>query len=407
MYWEYNINIHKNCVIKINTYERVEKMNSIEQFLEPRDIYEKIGGNASELSQEEHGFICGLIKKYRLERIVELGVSGGGTSVLVLNCLQKLGMNDTKMFSIDLSRTYHFNTEKQCGFQIEEAREYLENIDNHTLILGKTLPEVIENITEEGKIDFLILDTTHYLPGELLDFAIALPFLTDNAVIVLDDISFWFEGENRWAFATKILFDLCIAEKYYAQTPDGFPKVAAFRLADKSSMWQKNLFDALSMPWSYYDKNQISFYKKIVSRYFSSEIQESFNKAVEINAQAIEKKKNIKPIIKYIMEKCKNVERVYIYGCGQRGRALLYFLEKNGINVDGMIVSDDRSKQQVNDFDTEILHISEVSMKNEPLILVAAADDEIRQNLDNLNIKYYDIPNYVFPFIKGYYEIMS
>ena len=38
-------------------------MKSIEQFLEPRDIYEKIGGNASELSQEEHGFICGLIKK--------------------------------------------------------------------------------------------------------------------------------------------------------------------------------------------------------------------------------------------------------------------------------------------------------------------------------------------------------
>ncbi len=51
-------------------------MKSIEQFLEPRDIYEKIGGNASELSQEEHGFICGLIKKYRPKRIVELGVSG-------------------------------------------------------------------------------------------------------------------------------------------------------------------------------------------------------------------------------------------------------------------------------------------------------------------------------------------
>ena len=46
-------------------------MKSIEQFLEPRDIYEKIGGNASELSQEEHGFICGLIKTYRPERIVE------------------------------------------------------------------------------------------------------------------------------------------------------------------------------------------------------------------------------------------------------------------------------------------------------------------------------------------------
>lgn len=382
-------------------------MKSIEQFLEPRDIYEKIGGNASELSQEEHGFICGLIKKYRPERIVELGVSGGGTSVLVLNCLQKLGMNDTKMFSIDLSRTYHFNTEKQCGFQIEEAKQYLKNIDNHTLILGKTLPEVIENITEEGKIDFLILDTTHYLPGELLDFAIALPFLSDDAVIVLDDISFWFEGENRWAFVTKILFDLCIAEKYYAQTPDGFPKVVAFRLTDKSSLWQKNLFDALSMPWNYYDENQIRCYNEIVNKYFQEEIQDSFSRAVKINSLAIKKKNNIKYVIKDILQNCSKANSVYIYGAGQRGRALLYFLKRSGIKIDGVLVSDDRSKNQCPDLDIDILHISEVSLEDMPLILVAAADEEVRFNLERLKIEYYDIPNYIFAFVKEYYEIMS
>lgn len=178
-------------------------MESIVNYMEPRDIYEKIGTNASELSEAEHGFICGLIKKYKPKKIVELGVSGGGTSILVLNCLQKLGLNDTKMYSVDLSETYHFNPDKKCGFQIDEAKPYLKNIDNHKLILGKILPEVIEDIAKDGKIDFVILDTTHYLPGELMDFAIAIPFLADNAVVVLDDTSFWFEGENRWAFATK------------------------------------------------------------------------------------------------------------------------------------------------------------------------------------------------------------
>lgn len=81
-------------------------MESIVNYMEPRDIYEKIGTNASELSEAEHGFICGLIRKYKPKKIVELGVSGGGTSVLVLNCLQKLGLNDTKMYSVDLSETY-------------------------------------------------------------------------------------------------------------------------------------------------------------------------------------------------------------------------------------------------------------------------------------------------------------
>ena len=333
-------------------------------------------------------------------------MSGGGTSVLILNCLQKLGMDDTEMYSVDLSYTYHLNPEKCCGFQIEEARPYLKNIDKHSLILGKTLPEVIENIAKNGKIDFMILDTTHYLPGELLDFAAALPFLTDNAVIVADDISFWFEGENRWAFATNVLFDLCTAEKYYAYTPDGFPKVAAFRLQDKSGKWQRNIFDALSLPWSYYDEKQIECYRKIVYKYFPEEIQESFNRAVEINAAAIGKKNNIKHVIRDIVNRCREANSVYIYGAGQRGSALMYFLKKNGIKINALIVSDDRSKSQAIDLNADIVHISEVPIDDVPLILVAAADGEIRINLDRLNIKYYDIPNYVFPFIKEYYEIM-
>lgn len=34
-------------------------MKSIEQFLEPRDIYEKIGGNASELLENKMNLIYG------------------------------------------------------------------------------------------------------------------------------------------------------------------------------------------------------------------------------------------------------------------------------------------------------------------------------------------------------------
>mgnify|MGYP005881600125 FL=1 len=266
-------------------------MESIVNYMEPRDIYEKIGTNASELSEAEHGFICGLIRKYKPKKIVELGVSGGGTSVLVLNCLQKLGLNDTKMYSVDLSETYHFNPDKKCGFQIDEAKPYLKNIDNHKLILGKILPEVIEDIAKDGKIDFIILDTTHYLPGELMDFAIAIPFLADNAVVVLDDTSFWFEGENRWAFATKVLFDLCISpNKYYAETPDGFSKIVGFTMPEKTSLWKKNIFDALSMPWHYFADNQIKVYENIVNKYFDKDILDSFKKAVDINRIAINKK---------------------------------------------------------------------------------------------------------------------
>lgn len=382
-------------------------MESIINYMEPRDIYEKTGTNASELSEAEHGFICGLIKKYKPQKIVELGVSGGGTSVLILNCLQKLGLNDTRMYSVDLSETYHFNPEKRCGFQIEEARPFLKNIGNHKLILGKILPEVIEDIAKDGKIDFLILDTTHYLPGELMDFAIAIPFLADEAVVVLDDTSFWFEGENRWAFATKVLFDLCISDnKYYAQTPDGFSKIVAFTMPRKTHSWQKNIFDALSMPWHYCFDTQIKAYESIVDKYFAGDIQDSFKKAVKINRLAINKKENIKTVMKTIIKMCNEPRKKYIYGAGQRGKALLYFLENSGIMIDGVVVSDDRTINQSIDSKVPVLHLSDI-LSEDYLIFLAAADEEIRENLNNLKVDYYDVPNYIFPFIKEYYEIMK
>lgn len=381
-------------------------MKIVENYTEPRDIYEKIGTNASELSEAEHGFICGLIKKYKPKKIVELGVSGGGTSVLILNCLQKLGLNDTKMYSVDLSQTYHLNPEKKCGFQIDEARPYLKNISNHKLLLGKILPEVIEEIAQDEKIDFMILDTTHYLPGELMDFAIAIPFLADDAVIVLDDTSFWFEGENRWAFATKILADLCLSDyKYYADTPDGFSKIVAFTMPVETITWKKAIFDALSMPWAYFVDSQIEAYKGIVDKYFEDDIQTSFRSAIEINKLAIEKKNRIRAEIQSIISRCKDADKKYIYGAGERGRALLYFLENNGIVVDGVIVSDDRNTSQEIGRSVSVLHLSDLP-KGEKCIFVAAADGEIRENLKRRNENYYDIPNYVFPFIKEYYEIM-
>lgn len=105
------------------------------------------------------------------------------------------------------------------------------------------------------------------------------------------------------------------------------------------------------------------------------------------------------------MKQCKESDKKYIYGAGQRGKALLYFLESNGIAIDGVIVSDDRSTNQTIDSNVPVVHLSEIVDGNN-LILVAVADEEVRDNLNTFNIKYYDIPNYIFPFIKEYYEVM-
>ena len=56
------------------------------------------------------------------------------------------------------------------------------------------------------------------------------------------------------------------------------------------------------------------------------------------------------------MKQCKESDKKYIYGAGQRGKALLYFLESNGIAIDGVIVSDDRSTNQTIDSNVPVVH---------------------------------------------------
>lgn len=53
--------------------------NSVEMYCEPIEILDRLRGN-SEMSRKDLGFLCGLIKKYKPKKIVEIGVAGGHNS---------------------------------------------------------------------------------------------------------------------------------------------------------------------------------------------------------------------------------------------------------------------------------------------------------------------------------------
>lgn len=60
-------------------------------------------------------------------------------------------------------------------------------------MLGETIASRIEEIG--NGIDFVILDTMHALPGELLDFISLYPYLDKRAVIVFHDV-----GQSQLGF---------------------------------------------------------------------------------------------------------------------------------------------------------------------------------------------------------------
>lgn len=357
----------------------------------------------SELPKEMLGFICELIKEKRPKKILEIGVSAGGTTCIIMNCLQKLNL-DSEMYSVDLAETYHFDTSKRCGFQIHDASPFLSNINQHHLLLGKTIAERIEDITKDGKIDFVILDTVHYLPGELLDFIACFPYLADDAIVILDDLIFCHTGENTSAVATRVLFDSVVGNKYIPDNAEGWPKMGAFQIGTDTKKYIDNLFCALAHPWGYdMESSQVMAYREIIKEKYTDFQLKMFDDSLALNKQTIDNKENIRGSIKRIIDTFNDVNEVYIYGAGQRGIALCKFLEHQGKNIKGFIVSNGRSEKQCSSMKYDIQYIDDIDWKSNTKVLVAVADDlDIINNLEQKCVDYYNTPNYIYPFIKEY-----
>jgi predicted O-methyltransferase YrrM len=70
------------------------------------------------LTQEEKKFINGLIRTIKPKKIVEIGVSKGGSSALILNAIKDI--KDAKLFSIDKSVYCYQERTKKTGYLVQE-----------------------------------------------------------------------------------------------------------------------------------------------------------------------------------------------------------------------------------------------------------------------------------------------
>ena len=113
------------------------------------------------LRLQEAQFINGIIRKNRLKNCLEIGVAQGGSSILILNSIKDI----VKEYFPELTKKWKLYTGQQ-------AHKFLVNL----------------NI----KFDFLFLDSTHAAPGEILNFIEALPFLNENAIVVIHDLLWHF-----------------------------------------------------------------------------------------------------------------------------------------------------------------------------------------------------------------------
>jgi predicted O-methyltransferase YrrM len=125
----------------------------------------------SEMSLNEKYFLNGMIRQIKPKKILEVGVSAGGSSAIILNAIKD--MPETKVYSVDYFSFYYKNPKQRCGFVVDF---FPQLTDKWNLLTGNDISYFIEDIGAE--IDFVLLDTAHIHPWETLNFLTILPFLS-------------------------------------------------------------------------------------------------------------------------------------------------------------------------------------------------------------------------------------
>ena len=134
-----------------------------------------------ETSNEEQGFLNGIIRKIKPKKIVEIGVAYGGTSTIILNAIKDI--KEAKLISIDINKHVYKNHSLETGFIVN--KKFPELSEKWELYTGGLTSEFIEKIGDE--IDLVYIDTVHSTPGEMLNWLEILPFLKEEAFVVLHD----------------------------------------------------------------------------------------------------------------------------------------------------------------------------------------------------------------------------
>ena len=134
----------------------------------------------SEMTKQECQFLNSLILRNKPVKILELGVSAGGSSVILLNAIKE--NEKAKLYSIDYLNHWYKDQGCKTGFVLDK---YPELKTKWKLFTGALALAFLDQIGDD--IDFIFIDTMHVNPGEILDFLMALPFLKENAMVVFHD----------------------------------------------------------------------------------------------------------------------------------------------------------------------------------------------------------------------------
>ena len=248
------------------------------------NIQDKLG-NDIELTFGERKFLNGLVRKYKPKKIVELGVSAGGSAALMLNAIKDLP--ESKLYSIDRYENWYKQPSKKCGWLVKE--KFPELMDKWTLYIGNPA-EFMETIG--NNIDFAFIDTAHITPGEMLNWLEVLPFLKEEAIVVFHDTFLMYfsfpypktisnySNNQLLCYIRGQLILPTYGDKVFSRN------IGALKLQKNQKQYYKQYFLALGTQWNYKpDERDLEILRGHFKKYYGDKLVEIYDDAVEKNKQ--------------------------------------------------------------------------------------------------------------------------
>lgn len=378
--------------------KNMDELKQVEPWYEPTDIFRKEENFVCEMSREDHGFLCGIIKMAKPRKILELGVAEGGTTAVIAKSMEMLGL-ECEMYSVDINERLYCNTDHETGYIFKEQEKSAKV--KHEFLFGKTIAGWIEN-SVGGGIDLAILDTTHVVPGEILDFLSVLPFMSENGMVVLHDINLNYargtSKERRFIttahqrIASKVVLTTVVAEKYL--NLDVIPNIGAFRINENTYRHSLGLFFALSLTWTHKVREDLlNEYRNLFAIHYPNQCMEIYDLCVKMNNLMIQNLDKYGRDIawQFPYESIPYGSRIVLYGAGFVGREIYSFLQL--INYVQVVCVVDTNYKKYKSIDTRYMKVDNPEIMSERefdyiLITVENEDtyNEIKRYIVNNNL---------------------
>lgn len=237
------------------------------------------------LSLDQAYLINGLIRKHRPKNCLEIGVAYGGSSILILNAIKDFP--ESSLVSIDL---YSFRKNKKIGYKVEE--NFPELMKKWKLFLGDMPHKFLTKLNI--KFDIVFLDSAHSTPGEFFNFIEILPFIKENAIIILHDIVWHFYRilddqvkYNKEVHPTNInLLSSLIGKKIMFKSNKNYlMNIGVVFLEKNQKKYYLNYFLLLVNLWNYMPTDrQLNEFREFIIKYYDDKILlKIYNNAVFFN----------------------------------------------------------------------------------------------------------------------------